>query len=172
MEWEIQKSNTKCSGCEKQFEQGEEYHSALYDEGEQFSRKDFCGECWTNIRPEEAFSFWKTRVPTREEQRKLLVDDDVLLEFFLRLTAEQSQPADAEETAAQHKVNFRYILALVLMRKRILRFEDIIREDGKEYLVLRYPREKTDFKVLDPGLAEEEIETVKDDLSQILNVAV
>ena len=77
-----------------------------------------------------------------------------------------------QDEQAQHKARFRYILALVLMRKKILRFADILREDGKEYLILRYPREKRDFKVLDPGLTEEEADTVKEDLAQILNVNV
>jgi hypothetical protein len=167
MDWDIQKSSKMCSACERAFDEGESYFSALYDRGEQFERRDYCPPCWEADDDEtEAFSFWKTHVPTQEEQRKLLVDDDVLVSFFLRLADEQ------QEQQPQHKRNFRYILALVLMRKKILRFVDIAREDDAEFLVLRYPREDREFRVRDPGLTEEEADTVKDDLSQILNVEV
>ncbi|HUS57843.1 MAG TPA: hypothetical protein VM141_04250 [Planctomycetota bacterium] len=165
MEWNIQRSSRECCSCTKVFDEGTSYFSAIFDRGQQFERKDFCQPCWENSQSEPVFSFWKARVPTKEEERKLLVDDNVLLEFFGRLKGEQDEQPE-------HKLKFRYILALVLMRKKVLRFVDIVREEGKEFLILRYPREKMDFKVLDPGLTEEEAESVKDDLSQILNVEV
>ncbi|HUU69722.1 MAG TPA: hypothetical protein VM186_09370 [Planctomycetota bacterium] len=166
MDWNIQKFNAECCSCRKKFTGGDHLYSAIFDRGQQFERKDYCPPCWENAQAAETpFSLWKTHVPTKEEERKLLVDDSVLMDFFLRLVDEQGEQAE-------HKVKFRYILALVLMRKRILRFADILREDGKEYIVLRYPKEKLEFKVLDPGLAEEEADTVKEDLSQILNVDV
>jgi hypothetical protein len=166
MDWNIQKPDIECHSCSKQFDEGDPYLSALFDTGEQFERKDYCPACWqaTSDRP-QAFSFWKTHVPTRQEKRKLLVANDILLDFFLRLSGDHGDQPD-------HKTKFRYILALVLMRKRTLRFVDIVRENGSEYMVLRYPREDREFKVLDPGLTEEEADTVKDDLSQVLNVQV
>ena len=166
MEWNIQKFGSECGNCRQKFAEGDSLISAIFDRGEQFERKDYCPACWQKVEPEKAhFSFWKTHVPTKEEERKLLVDDNVLLDFFMRLANEQGdQP--------EHKAKFRYILALVLMRKKVLRFLDISREDGREYIVLRYPREKLEFKVLDPGLTEEEADTVKEDLAQILNVDV
>ena len=166
MDWNIQQPNRECLACEKQFEEGELCFSALFDSGESFERKDYCTACWEGASAEkQAFSFWKTHVPTKEEERKLLVDNDVLLDFFVRLSEEEGEQPD-------HKTKFRYILALVLMRKRSLRFVDIERDNGAEYLILRYPNEDREFKVLDPGLTEEEADTVKDDLSQILNTDV
>lgn len=163
MDWNIQKSSRECCTCSRQFGEGELYFSALLDSGREFQRKDYCPACWQSSAAEgQAFSFWKTRVPTGEEQRKLFVDNNVLLDFFLRLSAEEGEQP-------QHKVKFRYILALVLMRKKVLRFVDIVRNGERECLVLRYPREGREFQVIDPGLTEEEADTVKDDLSQVLN---
>ena len=166
MEWNIQKFNAECSSCRRKFSGGDTLFSAIFDRTQQFERQDYCPACWENAHPEQsAFSYWKTHVPTKEEERKLFVDDNVLLDFFMRLVGEQGdQP--------EHKTKFRYILALVLMRKKVLRFVDILREDGKDFLVLRYPREKLEFKVLDPGLTDDEADTVKEDLSQILNAEV
>jgi len=165
MDWNIQQPKRECCACAKQFDEGEQYFSALFDSGEEFDRKDYCTACWENTAScPQLFSFWQTRVPTKEEERKLLVDNNVLLDFFLRLSEEKSEQPD-------HKTKFRYILALVLMRKRTLRFVDIARNGG-EYLILRYPKEDREFRVLDPGLTEEEAESVKDHLSQILNAEV
>jgi len=165
MDWNIQKSTRQCAGCSRQLAEGDEHFSALFDRGTLFERQDFCPPCWQARDAAAVFSFWKTRIPTREEERKLLVDDSVLLDFFLRLTSEEGE-------LPEHKVKFRYILALVLLRKKILKFIDILREDRREFLVLRYAKEKLDFRILDPGLTEEEADTVKDDLAQILNVEV
>ena len=164
MDWNIQRSNRQCSSCSRQFAEGEFYYSALFDSGEEFAREDFCLECWEGSGAEQsAFSFWKTHVAPRAEQKKLFVDDDVLLDFFLRLSDEESEQPD-------HKVKFRYILALVLMRKKLLRFVDILREGQQEIMLLRYPRADRNFRVIDPGLTEEEADTVKEDLSQVLNI--
>jgi len=164
MDWNIQRSNRQCCSCSKQFAEGENYYSALFDTGNEFERADYCTECWGGSGAEnKAFSFWKTHVAPREEQKKLFVDDEVLLDFFLRLSAEEGEQPE-------HKVKFRYILALVLLRKKLLRFVDIVREDEQEILLLRYPKQDREFRVIDPGLTEEEADTVKDDLSQVLNI--
>jgi len=166
MDWNIQQPNRECCACGKEFEEGELYFSALFDTGEGFDRKDHCPTCWeTAGAQKQAFSFWKTHAPTKQEDRKLFVDNDLLFDFFLRLSEEKGQQPD-------HKTKFRYILALILMRKRKLRFVDVVRDNAAEHLILRCPKEDRRFKVLDPGLTEEEADTVKDDLSQILSIRV
>jgi hypothetical protein len=106
------------------------------------------------------FSAWQTQVPAKEQKKKLLVDDDVLVDFFDRL----------EGAADELKVNFRYILALVLMRKKVLKFIDVRRTDETEVLVLRMRGEKTDVEVVNPGLDEEKIARVTEEVGKILNV--
>ena len=58
------------------------------------------------------------------------------------------------------------------MRKKLLKFEDIQREGDAEVLCLRYPREDRVFRVPDPRLSEEQIEALKEQLSQILDFQV
>ncbi len=158
-EWKIQRGEKKCGACGKAFTELEDYFSALYDRGSEFVRGDFCAACWKGETP-EMFSFWQTRVPPKEERRKLLVDDGVLVDFFLKL----------EGATDELKVNFRYILALVLMRKKILKFVDVKRDEAGERLVMEMPKEKSRFEILNPQLSEEKIALLTDEVGKILNV--
>jgi hypothetical protein len=100
-----------------------------------FFRVDFCESCWDKgRRPEELspaalgletassesappqlamFSFWKTTVPFPQQKKKLLVDDSVLLDVFSRM----------EGRTEPQEIRFRFVLALILMRKRLLKYE-------------------------------------------------
>jgi len=162
MDWNIAKSQRTCA-CGRELAENESYFAALYEEGEGFVRRDFCQACWEKARAEGGhFSFWRATVPPKEQKRRLFADDEVLLDFFTRLE-------HAEEEQRRH---FYYLLALILMRKKILKFEDIERGGERELLCLRLPREDRLFRVADPKLTEEQIEAVKEQLSQVLDFRV
>jgi hypothetical protein len=162
MDWNVAKSQRVC-GCGRELEENETYFAALYEEGEEFLRRDYCAACWEKVKEEGGFfSFWKTSVPPKEQKRRLFADDEVLLDFFFRLEG-------AEEEQRRH---FFYLLALILMRKKLLKFEDIERDEERELLCLRYPLEDRRFRVPDPKLSEEQIEAVKEQLSEILDFRV
>ena len=81
-----------------------------------FLRIDFCEKCWAeNKRPTEGavFSFWKTIVPEPQQKKKLLVDDSVLVDVFQRM----------EGRTEPQEIRFRFVLALILMRKRLLKYD-------------------------------------------------
>ena len=158
-EWSILHGEKKCASCGKEFVEREQYYSALFDRGAEFERLDFCTACWKGDTP-EMFSFWQTQIPPKEEKTKLLVDDDVLLDFFGRL----------EGATEELKINFRYILALVLMRRKVLKFADVKRTEDAEYLVMKMAKEKTTFDVLNPQLDEAKIAQVTEEVGKILNV--
>ncbi|MBI2192191.1 MAG: hypothetical protein HYU36_09420 [Planctomycetes bacterium] len=157
MEWKISRAHGKCMVCQTVLEENQFYYSALTDAGVEFVRKDFCLACWGK-RTEEVFSFWKSRVPPREKEAQTFVDDEALMEFFHRLEPEQEAS----------KVHFRYLLGLMLMRKKRLKFEDLEREEGREYLILRQPGEEVRYRVLDPKLSQDKLDQLKEELNQIL----
>jgi len=162
MDWNVAKGQRVCA-CGRELEENEAYYAALTEQGEEFLRRDYCAACWEKARAEGGFfSFWKASVPPKEHKRRLFADDEVLLDFFFRLEG-------AQEEQRRH---FFYLLALILMRKKILKFEDIERDDEREVLCLRYPREDRLFRVVDPKLSEEQIEAVKEQLSEILDFQV
>lgn len=165
MDWNISKSTRRCSQCNKEFAESEIYFSILLDEPAGLVRQDFCSVCWTASSQPRAnqLSFWKTEVPRADAPKKMFVDDAVIFDFFKRLEGE-------EEDAA--KRNFRYILALMLMRKKLLKFKDVKRADGKEYIILRRSRTEEEHRVLNPSLTDEETEQVRIELSRILETEV
>ena len=163
MDWNVERSPRKCARCGAEFPEGQEYYSALIDSGTAFERRDHCATCWENA-PDRlaAFSRWKTRVPKTEEEHRLLAADDVLWEFFLRL---QDDPDAARQ-------QFCYLLALILMRRKLLKLDDVERDSGREFLILRQPKQGRRFRVANPQLTENQLEQVKEQMGQILNMSL
>ena len=156
--WEINKPLGECFGSGTEIEPGQDYFGALVATEEGLQRRDFCAEFWESEKP-EVFCYWKTKLPTLEEKKKLFVDDEMLMAFFERL---------AEETE-QEKVNFRFVLALILMRKRRLKYDGTKTDDGREIWRLRVVGEGVFAEVPNPHLDEEQIEQLSSQIGQILH---
>jgi hypothetical protein len=157
-QWEVQRSTGKCAGTGRELLPGEEYYAALLDKGDTFERCDFCVEYWEQEKP-EVYSYWKTMVPLPNQKKKLFVDDEILINFFKRLE-------DEEEPI---KIHFRFVLALILMRKKILKYEDSRREPDKEIWKMRFVKETEVHEVINPLLDDQQIEQVSHELSSILH---
>lgn len=158
-EWEIHKPIGQCCGSERQIEPGQEYYGALVQTGEGLERRDFSIEYWENEQP-EVYCFWKSRMPEpNQKKQRLFVDDDMLMSFFERLESEQEQ----------EKVDFRFVLTLILMRKRKLKYDSSRTENGSEIWRLRVVGTRDMVDVVNPNLSEEKIEQLSSQLGQILH---
>ena len=156
-EWEINKPLGQCYGTERKIESGEEYFAALVETAEGLQRRDFCADYWESQKP-DVFCYWKTRLPEPGQKKQLFVDDQMLMAFFERL----------EKETEPEKINFRFVLALILMRKRILKYDDTRTEDGQEIWRLRIVGEKQIVEVVNPHLDEEQIEQLSSQIGEIL----
>ena len=156
-EWEINKPLGQCCGTGRKIDYGEEYFGALVETGEGLQRMDFCADYWESEKP-NVFCYWKTRLPHPNQKKQIFVDDEMLLAFFERLGKETEQ----------EKVNFRFVLALILMRKRRLKYDATRVEDAKEIWRLRIVSEKQIVEVINPHLDEEQIEQLSSQIGQIL----
>ena len=156
-EWEINRPLGQCYGTERKIECGEEYFAALVETEEGLQRRDFCAEYWEDQKP-EVFCYWKTRLPEPGQKKQLFVDDQMLMAFFERL----------EKETGQEKVNFRFVLALILMRKRILKYDETKNVDDQEIWCLRIIGEKQIIEVINPQLDEEQIEQLSSQIGEIL----
>ncbi len=157
-QWQVQRGAGKCIGTEKELEPDEEYYAALLETKQGFERQDYSVEYWEENNP-QVYCFWKTRVPIKDDKKKLFVDDGILINIFERL-------ADEKE---QIKINFRFVLALILMRKRLLKYEDTKRTDDQEIWQMRFVRDKNIHEVINPQLNDQEIEKVSQELSAVLH---
>lgn len=157
--YQIQSCTLRCARTGRDLKPGERFYSVLYDRDGVLIRQDFSVEAWQGP-PPDAFGFWLSRVPPQGRPRQLVVDEEVLLDCFERL-AEDLEPK---------KLSFRYILALLLMRRKRLRFEDAQREDGREILLLRDTRSKVCHRVVNPQLSEAELEEVEHEVQKLLGL--
>ena len=160
-DWEINKPLGQCFGNGRKIEHGEEYFGALVVSEEGLQRRDFCAEYWESEKP-DVFCHWKTKLPEPGRKKQLFVDDQMLMAFFERLGRETDQ----------EKINFRFVLTLILMRKRLLKYEESRNEDGKEIWCLRMPGDKSaesSVEVVNPRLDEEQIERLSSQIGEILH---
>ena len=156
--WQVESPHGVCAATRRTLAEGEEFYTVLFEDGESFRRADFSLEAWTGP-PEGSFCHFKTRVPVRQKKKQLLVDDELLMAFFTRL-------ADEAETA---RVHFRFVLALILMRKKKLRYDGSQVSNGVETWTMTVPREGKVHRVVNPRLNDAEIESVSGQLSAILH---
>ncbi len=158
-EWEIDKPLGQCSGTGEKIKPGQEYFAALVETPEGLQRRDFCADYWQQQKP-DVFCYWKTKLPQPGRKKQLFIDDQMLMAFFDRLAAENDQ----------EKINFRFVLTLILMRKRLLKYDSSRTEDGKEIWRLRTTGEREFVEVVNPHLDEGQIEQLSLQLSEILQV--
>lgn len=156
-DWEINKPLGQCYGSGRKIEYGEEYFGALVETGEELQRQDFCADYWEKEKP-SVFCYWKSKLPDPGQKKQIFVDDQMLMAFFERL----------ENETEQEKVNFRFVLALVLMRKRRLKYDATKVEDGKEIWRLKIVGDKQAVEVINPHLDEEQIGQLSSQIGGIL----
>ena len=65
-------------------------------------------------------------------------------------------------------MNFRYVVALLLMRRRRLKFEEAFQESGQEVLRLRCVRTRAQYDVVNPRLTEAEMTAVQEEVFKVL----
>lgn len=157
IDYQIQPSTRRCSASGRELRPGECYYSVLLEENGKFVRKDFSVEAWRGA-PEGAFSFWMGRLAEPQGKRRPPIDDEMLMECFQRLEG-QLEPS---------RIRFRYVVGLLLMRRRRLRFEETQQDGPQEVLCLRCTRTGARHAVVNPGLTDEELATVQEDVFQAL----
>ena len=156
-EWEIDKPLGQCCGTGKKIGYGEEYFAALVETEGGLARRDFCADYWRQQKP-DVFCYWKTRLPRPDEKKHIFVDDEMLMAFFERL----------EKETEQEKINFRFVLALILMRKRRLKYDSSKIEGDKEIWRLRIAGGKEFVEVTNPNLDDEQIKQLTSQIGEIL----
>lgn len=157
MEYQIQPNSRRCAVTGRELRPGERYYTALLEENHQFVRKDFCIEAWQGP-PLNAFSFWTGHVAASSEKTKPRFDDDLLEDCFRRLEG-QTEPG---------RVNFRYVVALLLVRRKRFHYESSVTENGTEKMILRCQRTNDKHTVINPQLSDEAMAQVQDEVFNVL----
>jgi hypothetical protein len=148
-----------CSVCQESLPPGTKIMAGLRETPTGFERLDASLGCWEKVDLAGLLAFWKTSVPRPEARKKVFVDDAVLCELFERL----------KETTEPAKLNFRFVLGLILMRKRMLVYESSREENGRDLWTVRFRGKDEMMDLLNPRLDEQQVVEVSTQLGEILN---
>jgi len=160
--WSIKSRAHACSVTEKKFDDGESFYTALFPDPESsgYLRKDFSEEAWKNRGDddEKPFSFWGSvyQAPVKEEEVEVTEESP---EDLLRRLVEEDE---------EHTENARYILAVMLERKKLLVEADS--QPTSTGIIRIYEHRKTGdvFIVKDPNIPLSEIENVQQEVADLL----
>lgn len=160
--WSIKSRAHVCAVTEQHFTDGESFYTALFPDPESsgYLRKDFSAEGWENRGEdgEQPFSFWGSvyRAPVKEEEVEVTEESP---EDLLRRLIEEDE---------EHTENARYILAVMLERKKLLVEAD--NQPVGDGIIRIYEHRKTGdvFIVKDPNIPLDQVETVQEEITILL----
>jgi hypothetical protein len=165
LDFEVQRSTRRCAATQRALEPGDECYSVLETAGRDVVRKDYCPESWPGP-PETVIGWWRSRVPEPTAKKVKLAPNDVLLALFDQL-ADQAEQSD-----------MRYVLALLLMRRRVLRLESPLefshdrteqgRSDTDEMMMFYCPKRDASYVVAVARPTGERIDEIQEQLSEWL----
>ena len=158
-DYSVARGSGVCAGSGRRLAEGEAYYTALFERDDELARADYSVEAWSGP-PEGCFCYWKSRVPIREKKpATMVVDTAVLVNLFGRLE-ESDRPASQQ---------FRFVLALLLMRKRLLKLETTRQEGETEHWQMRLLADGSIHQVVNPRLTPEVVDQLNDRLSALLS---
>lgn len=159
-EWTIQSRADRCSRTGELFADGQCFYTVLYDEGAGFRREDLSEAAWAERRKEEPkpFSFWRSKfempAPAAPEALGKKTAEDLLRRYMAEGTPELA--------------NARYILALMLERKRLLKEVETKEVDGGLTRIYEHVKTGELFIIPDPQLRLDQMAEVQSQVAELL----
>jgi hypothetical protein len=156
LDFEVQRCTRRCATTDRELQPGEWFYSVLISDGSEIVRRDFCEDAWEEP-PEDAVGWWKSQMPAASAKRANWAPNDVMLDYFQQLEGQVD------------KADVRYILALLMVRRRIVRLEESeFDEHGGELLVLFCPRTDAEYRVAVAMPDAARAEQIQEELARLL----
>ena len=161
-EWDIQSRSDACTGCQRAFADKETYQTLLSMEPGGYTRRDLCGSCFAGASRDGVISYWQGEYKMPPPPAPEAIQKETA-ETLLRKLVESTDPSHAAT---------RYILAVMLERKRILKHRDTVhQENGDELLVYEHAGTGESFTIPDPHLRLDQLEQVQQEVAALLHPA-
>ncbi|MDB4391570.1 hypothetical protein N9Z52_02095 [Akkermansiaceae bacterium] len=154
--WSIKSRARECVESGDAFQSGQKIRAAIFPDPE-----DYTIEAWENREGEEnPFSCWLTTYepPVTEEKTEDVVDDDP--ETLLK------RLVDEEE---EHTENARYILAVMLERKKLLRETDTQEIPSGILRIYEHRKSGDVYIIKDPQISLTDVDRVQEEVRQLLD---
>jgi uncharacterized protein YbaR (Trm112 family) len=156
IDYEVQRCTRHCAVTLRELRPGETFYSTLTAEGAHVVRRDYSREAWQGP-PENVLGWWKAQMPERDAKKVRFAPNDVMLELLETL---EPRP---------DKQDMRYVLSLLLVRRRVLRLEDTEHnEAGQEVSVLYCPRRESTYRVAVVMPDEARTAEIQEELARLL----
>jgi hypothetical protein len=160
--WSIRSRATQCALSERPFTEGEVFHTAIYFDPETsgYLRRDVAIDVWPQeISERKPIAYWRTTYSPNIVEPKPEVASKEGAMALLQRFIEEDEPTTE---------NARYILALMLERKRILSPTATKEVDGNKMLFYENKKTGEVFIVRDPDLRLDELAQLQDEVAMLL----
>lgn len=160
--WNIRSRSHTCQHTGQTFSDGETFYTALFEDAksEELVRRDFSVAAWEELRGElQPFSFWKSIYEAPRHEEKPEVTEKEGAEGLLRRLIEEDNPGTE---------NTRYILAVMLERKKILKHTATRETEDANFLIYEHPKSGEVYLIRDPELRLDQVEAVQREVSLLL----
>lgn len=147
MEYQFRPIGKKCAATGADLVPGTLCHSVLIEQDGQLQRLDYSPAGWTGP-PEGAIGAWTCEVPRPLEVRHEPLDTNALMSCFEQL-CEEGHPA---------RDGLRYILALLLMKKRRLKLDGTRSDGSDDFLQLSGSNGEGAWEVRDPNPTDADVQ--------------
>lgn len=110
MDYRIHKPQPRCATSDRPLTAGEPFYSTLVREDGRIVRRDVAADAWQGP-PDTSLAWWRSTVPA-QDAKPTLAPVDALLDLLEQLEGDETDAA------------LRYLLSLVLVRRRVLKIID------------------------------------------------
>ncbi len=152
-DFDVQRCTRVCAATGEPIGPGDTFYSVLRWEAGQVVRLDYREQAWPGP-PEDAIGWWQSVMPAPPSSGPQWAPDDVLLRYFEELAGHPEQAA------------LRYVLALLLVRRKVLRLIDD--ETTADELALLAPPTETTYRVSVVRPSPDELGPLEQHLKQLL----
>ena len=169
--YEVPRCSKICTATRCELKPGEWFYSVLLEDKGQIKRLDYSQDGWPGSpthQPEDGIDligWWKSRLPTSNDNKVKLAPNDILLNLFDQL----GEQLDKQE--------MRYVLVLLLIRRRIFRMEreEVVAETGREHcdpqqktMTVYCPKREATYRIPMTVPSDEQIEQMQQTLTALL----
>ena len=156
LDFQFQKCSRRCLATDEEFKPGDVFYSVLVDEQGELVRRDYAEAAWPGP-PDDSLGWWQSRMPDPTSNRVDWAPSDVMIHYFEQLA----------DTASRQ--DLRYVLALLMIRRRIVRLEDTeANEQGQAQMVLYCPKNEKEYRVTVVHPAQTRVEEIEQALAGML----
>ena len=159
--FDVPRCSKVCAATSRELKPGEWFHSVLLIDKGEIKRLDYSQDGWEGPPADETMELighWKSRLPMANDNKAKLAPNDILLNLFDQLADEPD------------KREMRYVLVLLLIRRRILRLEkeETDAASGGKTMLVYCPKREASYHVPVENPSDEQIEQMQETLTSLL----